>query len=269
MQHPAQADGDDGHDGQRAKGAAKHQALGLLQRQQQRDEEGLVADLGEEDEQQGLDEALPAGGEEKLGASASPCQKHARRGLGPGCNARTGIPRPAGGGGPAAAADGSAGGAAHRTGSSPTMPGMKAPALPISSLAAAGLAASRPVRAATAAAAAAAALGPGREGCKQGRHGERCCKHDGLPETAALLTGHKNEQARLEGWCGDPCWLRPDQTQTAHSPQGAATGCIAQAAAAAAGVAQQAAAAAPACCQRHTLPAAAGTAAQQRGGHRP
>ena len=45
---------DYGHDRQRAKRPRKHAALGLLQRQQHRDEEGLVPNLAEQDEEEGL-----------------------------------------------------------------------------------------------------------------------------------------------------------------------------------------------------------------------
>lgn len=45
MQHLPQQHADDGHDGERAEGTSEDQWLGLLKRQQQRNEEGLVANL--------------------------------------------------------------------------------------------------------------------------------------------------------------------------------------------------------------------------------
>jgi len=61
VQGPAQAHGDDRHDGERAEGAREDEPLGPARREQEGDEEGLVPELGEEDEEEAGDGTLGEG----------------------------------------------------------------------------------------------------------------------------------------------------------------------------------------------------------------
>ena len=69
VKHLADADGDDGHDGEGAEGPGEHRRFILLRREDDGDEERLVSNLAEEDQQERLEEAVEeaARGLDRLG----------------------------------------------------------------------------------------------------------------------------------------------------------------------------------------------------------